>query len=108
MRWAWWGTGVAAALAILIMPRYFEHRPVATERAKPLVLTESIKPGPPLQIPLTPIASSRPRHLRSQEAGIRTVTLISQADREPIIKMTTADPNVVILWQLNERTGQEP
>ena len=106
--WAWWATGIAAALGLLILPRVAEHRPVAPQKIEPLMLTENINPGPPLQIPLTPVAASRPKHLRFPKAGIRSVTLISQADREPVVKMTTADPNVVILWQLNESTEQKP
>jgi hypothetical protein len=105
--WAWWATGVAAALVLLILPHTLEHRPSVTQETEPPILVANLNPGPTLQIPLTPIAASRPKHLRSQKAGIRDVTLISQADREPVIKMTTADPNVVILWQLNERTEQE-
>lgn len=106
--WAWWSSGVAAALAIVTLPHIFEHRPVVTQKIEPLVLTENINPGPTLRIPLTPVAVSRPKQLRPQKAGIREVTLISQANRESIVKMTTADPNVVILWQLNENTEQEP
>jgi anti-sigma factor RsiW len=110
--WAWWGAGVAAALALFVLPRSFEHQPIVMERAKPITaasaLPQSIIPGPAIQIPLAPVAASRPRHVRSQKAGIRAVTLITQADQEPVIKMTTADPNVVILWQLNQRTEQEP
>jgi anti-sigma factor RsiW len=110
--WAWWSAGIAAALALFVLPHGFEHRPVAIERAKPVTaqstLAENITPGPVIRIPLAPVATSRPRHLRSQKAGIRDVTLITQADREPIIKMTTADPDVVILWQLNKSTEQKP
>ena len=106
--WAWWGAGVAASLTLLLLPHFFEHRPSATPITESLILTENMDPGPTLQIPLTPITASHPKHLRSQKAGIRSVTLISQTDWEPIVKMITADPNVVILWQLNERTGQEP
>ncbi len=98
--WAWWGAGVAA-LALLILPRSVQKTEPITA---PSVLTESIPPGPTIQIPLTPVAASRSRRLRSQKAGIRAVTLISQADREPVIKMTTADPDVVILWQSSEET----
>jgi hypothetical protein len=111
-RWAWWGAGVAAALALFILPHSFEKRPVVMKRAKPVVapslLRESINSGPTLRIPLTPIAASRPRHLRPQKAGIRTITLITQADQEPMIKMTTADPNVVILWQSDDKAEYKP
>ncbi|MBV9036484.1 MAG: hypothetical protein JO182_18490 [Acidobacteriaceae bacterium] len=105
---AWWGAGVAAALALLILPRNFEKRSVVVQQAAPtiatFVLPEMLYPGPAIKLPITPVSAPHQRHLRSQEAGIRTVTLIAQADQEPIIKMTTADPNVVILWQSNNRT----
>lgn len=104
--WAWLGAGVAAALALFILPRHLEKRPVV-QQAIPTVATsvlpEMLHPGPAIKLPITPVSSTHQRSLRSQEAGIRTVTLIAQADREPIIKMTTADPNVVILWQLDNR-----
>ena len=96
--WAWWATGVAAVLALLTLPHRFEHQPIPIQRTESL-LTENINPGPTIKIPLTPIAASRPRRLRFQKAGIRAVALITQVDREPLIKMTTADPNVIILWQ---------
>ena len=108
--WSWWGAAVAAALALLVLPNIVEHRPSVIQNAKPVevspVLAANLNPGPSLRIPLTPIASLHPRRTRSQKAGIRAVTLILQADWEPVIKMTTADPDVVILWQANKRVEQ--
>lgn len=106
--WAWWSAGAAAALALLLLPHMTERRPSMTQTVEPPILVEPLSPGPTLQIPLAPVAMSRPKHLRSPKAGIRSVTLISQTDREPIIKMTTADPNVFILWQTNERRELKP
>jgi len=109
--WAWWGAGIAAALALFVLPRSFEKRPVVVQKVRPAItmsaLPEMLHPGPAIKLPLTPVSTLH-RRLRPQETGIRTATLISQAGQEPIIKMTTADPNVVILWQLNEITRQEP
>lgn len=98
----WWSAGVAAALTLLALPHVVNHQPSVAQNVEQPVLAERIPPGPMLQIPLTPVATSRPKRSLLPKAGIRSVTLISQADREPIIKMTTADPNVIILWQLNK------
>ena len=111
-RWAWWMAGAtAAALALLILPHRFEKQPVVTLRPEPVItasaVPEKIHSEPLGNVPHLHVAASRTVHARPRKAGIRTVALIAQADQEPVIKMTTADPNVVILWQTDKRTGQE-
>jgi len=54
-------------------------------------------PTPRLETVALPKKAVRPT------AGLRTVALLQRADESPFIKMTTPDPNVVILWQASER-----
>ncbi len=101
--WDWWAAGVAAALALFILPRGFQQRPVVVRRVEPLTASLAVPEKAKSESPKS-VAIAHTRRLRPREAGIRAVTWIAQAGREPIIKMTTADPDVVILWQMNKRT----
>jgi hypothetical protein len=112
-RWTPWMIGAAAAiLAMLFLSHGLEHKAAIGRKEQPIVVlphvTEKLVSRPAAGTPHLLRAASRKKRLRPREAGIRTVSLIARADQAPTIKMTTVDPNVVILWQTNERTGQEP
>jgi cell division septation protein DedD len=100
-RWPWGLAAVAAMLAFLIATLRFESHPAMAPEPVPTIAHLT----PPEQAPLRP-AEPAPvhtvRHVRHRDAGIRSVALITRANEPPVIKMTTADPNVVILWQSNQ------
>lgn len=56
---------------------------------------------PPRIAPETKMAVSRAPRTRIAP-GARKLTLLAKAGHPAWLKMDTADPNVVILWQLNE------
>ena len=66
------------------------------------------RPGPPVVTPLPEpsITASKTEVARAPrkriEPGMREATLITKAGQPDYLKMNTSDPNVVILWQLEE------
>lgn len=99
-RWVWGLAGAAAMLALLIATLRFESHPAMAP--KPALTVARL--APPKEAPSRPVEVPvlRTRHARHRDAGIRSVALITRANQPPLIKMTTADPNVVILWQSNQ------
>jgi hypothetical protein len=103
--WAWWAVGATAAVVLIFTT--FENRPVTAPKPAPPVARFVPPEVPHLEAPrVSTIISHRPP-LRHRDAGIRSVDLIARADQPVTIKMTTADPNVVILWQSNEEVNNE-
>jgi anti-sigma factor RsiW len=95
--WIWWaGAGAAAAIALLFASTF--HQPVAA----PVKAPETLWLKPALPAPHLEMAVVRKKRIR-RESGIRTVALLTRPDEPSFIKMTTSDPNVVILWQPTER-----
>jgi anti-sigma factor RsiW len=105
-------SGIAAALAVaavLFASRYL------TRVAQPPVVAE-IPPPPAEQAPgaVPEIAKVEPAirsirakaRMRSDRPQLKSVSLISQKDGPPILKMKTNDPNVVILWVMNGNSPQ--
>lgn len=104
-RWAWGLAGAAAILALAVVPLRFEHRQPLMPTPAPTV-ARSVPPRETLPAAAeTAVPHARP--VRHREAGIRSVALITRANQPPLIKMTTADPNVVILWQSNQTEDEE-
>ncbi len=104
-RWAGWSAAAAAVVALIFIG--IENKPAAAP--EPVLPVAQLKPPdvPQLEVPqLRTAVLHRPR-VRHRDAGIRSVDLIARADQPPLIKMTTADPNVVILWQSNEGVRNE-
>jgi hypothetical protein len=54
-----------------------------------------------------PIVQARARAPRRQEAGLRKVELITHSGAPDTLRMTTADPSVVILLQVGERMAED-
>jgi anti-sigma factor RsiW len=110
-RSAWWLAGAAAALGFVVLVISF-HDPMPVARRAPPLVARSM---PALRFEqerkpeVTAASTLRPRRkpVRERRDGIRTVTLVARGDEPTLLKMTTADPNVVILWQSNERTMHE-
>lgn len=100
--WAAWAAVAAAAAAMIFFG--IEHKPITAPQPVPPVAQLKPLEMPHLQIRQVVLHKPRVRH---RDAGIRSVDLIARADQPPLIKMTTADPNVVILWQSNEGVKNE-
>lgn len=100
-RWAW-PVGAAAALALILAG--IERRPAVLPKPVVPVAQLASPEMPRLQIPRLVLHTPRVRH---RDAGLRSVDLVARADQPALIKMTTADPNVVILWQSNEGVKNE-
>lgn len=56
-------------------------------------------PEPPMATPRTQVAQAPRKRI---EPGMRAATLITKAGQPDYLKMNTSDPNVVILWQVQE------
>lgn len=104
--WAGWTAAAAAAVVALILFG-FENRPITVP--EPALPVAQLAPPevPHLEIPQLRTAVLQKPRVRHREAGIRSVDLIARADQPMLIKMRTADPNVVILWQSNEGVKNE-
>jgi len=70
------------------------------------------RPGPPPAVLPTPPVQAATIHItraprKRIEPGMRAATLVTEAGQPAILKMKTSDPNVVILWQLQENEKLE-
>jgi hypothetical protein len=109
-RRVWWFAGAAAAAALLTVALTLDHRPAVKQETIAFSQPQPAKKAtatPELQAIQRPIVAPRRKPSRNREVGIRSVALIARENQPSILKMTTADPNVVILWQSNERTNPE-
>jgi len=102
-RWTW-GLATAAGLTILVLlVRHGERQELPPVAQIPLpaapAAPAAILRVPPVQAPKIYVARA-PRKRR--EPGVRAARLFTEAGRPAILKMNTSDPNVVILWQLQE------
>jgi hypothetical protein len=109
-RWCW--SLAAAASALVFMFGGVSHRSARV----PAVTQESIQ-LPPLRISM-PVALDipavkqvgRPRAQRpraGQDAGLRGVNFVPRADGSTELRLTTADPNVIILLPRTETTVEQ-
>lgn len=97
--WIWALAAATAVLAlVLLLPRN-EKRPAASVVPTALDLTPLPNAVVRLDVPHLEPAVSRHMRRPQPEAGIRSVALVTRPNQPALIRMTTADPNVVILWQ---------
>jgi len=103
--WIWWAAAASAALVLLFA--LMSQRTRLGDGGGPVVaqtkVPETIWLTPALPIPHLETAVLRKQRTR-QRPGIRTVALLTRPDEPSFLRMTTSDPNVVILWQPSERT----
>ncbi len=103
--WNWcWACLPAGLAAASILTFIGVHRTTPPESVKILQAT-TLSPQPLPQVPLV-IALAEPKPkvkpLHKSEAGIRTVSLVARKDGSSVLRMTTADPNVLILLPLGK------
>jgi anti-sigma factor RsiW len=107
--WRWAVASIAAAASVAAV-MFLHPEPSHGTRVNPSLAATAY-----LNVPYRPVADVSIPNLkakvvhartapRPEPAGIRSVNLLAQQDGPRILKMMTADPNVVILWQLDERT----
>ncbi len=102
-KWAW--AAAAAAVAVVTSLVSFESR--APKAEVPVVAQVPPPPVPAMRFVETPhLERTGERRERRSQAGLHTVALITRADAPPLIRMTTADPNVVILWQSKQEENE--
>ena len=108
--WMW--TAAAAVAAVVIVLFFFpwqQSRKVF--HPDPAITSYLRAPYRQIARPTIPnlAATVEPRGASRKELapGLRTVSLLSDRDGPPILKMTTSDPEVVILWQVNGRPHRQ-
>jgi anti-sigma factor RsiW len=99
--WRVWTLAASAVVAVIVVS--VDWRPqtqVPPPPVAPAVPTLAVRISPP------PVAVRiKPR--RHVAPATRTVTLLTTAEQPAFLKINTPDPNVVILWQLNDNEKAE-
>jgi hypothetical protein len=110
-QWIWWLSGAAAMVLFLFLG---VHRPsevayrVPVNTAAHVTKPRNLAPVPPEPHPSPRTRAEMVRVKRRPVApGIRSVALITRADQPPVIRISTTDPNVIILWQSDEGTERK-
>jgi RNA polymerase sigma factor (sigma-70 family) len=97
-RWAFAASAAVATIILLSNPRQenrIPHPPVPPPPQTSLArIAPTVSMARKTEIPREPCKRTVP--------AARTMTLLTRADRPAWLKISTSDPNVVILWQLNE------
>jgi hypothetical protein len=97
-----WAAAVAALAALVVLLPHRERRPAEISSVPARIAAVPVPAPVPTAVP---IVRRRPR-LRAP--GLRSVVLVTRPGEEPLIKIATTNPNVVILLQPdtqdNERT----
>ena len=99
--WAFGFAGIAAAIILLVFG--IGHQRKTTNEVNVVAQL----PPPPVPAPVIRIVPATHRAVRKPRAGLRSVALITRTDKPPLIRMTTADPSVVILWESNGEGEKE-
>lgn len=103
-----WLAATAAAVAMIVVLLCVWRLPRNTINSRSATTAELRIVYQPLIEPFLPNLELNTRRVQTKQhrsaPGIRKVTLLAERNGPPILKMTTSDPDVVILWQLDERT----
>lgn len=103
--WMWGLAGAAAMASVLVSLFIIRQQP---QKSDPVQL--AAQPPSPLMLPpprLTELPIMHRGAMPHLKPGVRSVALITRAEEPPLIRMTTTDPNVVILWQSNKEEENE-
>jgi hypothetical protein len=96
--WRIWAFAAPAVVAVMLVLANLSTQTQAPPKppAAPAVPPATVRISPP------PVVARAVRPKRALMPGARAVTLLTRAERPDLLKINTSDPNVVILWQLNE------
>ena len=101
-----WPAAAAAVLALFFVASILRLDTHTSDSMRPMVThvktPETLWMTPVFPAPHLEIAALRKKR-PDRRPGIRTVALLRRPDEPALIKMTTSDPNVVILWEASER-----
>ena len=103
--WRWAGAFAAVAFTIVAFAVNRKELAPAMRMAEQTAQSQSLPllVGPTLELPLQELHRVRVRR-RRPGGGIRDVALLARRDGPSQLKLSTADPNVVILIDLNGAT----
>jgi len=93
----WWMAAAAAVAAVLLVfggIRYFSPAPPPVS-APAIVMTD---------LPIlerAPISLTLPSAVHAVHRAPATMTVISENNGSPVVRLKTSDPNVIVLWVLN-------
>jgi anti-sigma factor ChrR (cupin superfamily) len=105
-----WAPAAAAVIAAILL-FLGNQEPVAKKRVQPpfAVVRQAPKAASWPSAPVRAVRAVRRIHNRPA-AGLKSIALLTAADRAPTAKITTSDPNVIILLppdsSSNERTNE--
>jgi anti-sigma factor RsiW len=99
--WRIWAVTASAVVAVILV---LANLPLQTQAPRPLVASTA----PPVAIRIAPPAPPiiPAAHRRIVRRAPR-MTLLTRAERPALLKINTSDPNIVILWQLNEKENEK-
>ncbi|MBV9760156.1 MAG: hypothetical protein JO340_06300 [Acidobacteriaceae bacterium] len=96
-RWRFeWAIALAALIALVI----FLNRSLHSPAPLPVVPAQPVAAALLAQLPSSPIAIKElamPRRASPRAPGLGSIALVARPDREPLIKIATTDPKIVIL-----------
>jgi anti-sigma factor RsiW len=95
--WRIWAFAAPAVVAVMLVLANLstQTQPPPKPPVAPAVPPAVVRISPPPVV----ARAARPRRV---VPGARSVTLLTRAERPDLLKINTSDPNIVILWQLNE------
>ncbi|HEX6545561.1 MAG TPA: hypothetical protein VF023_04585 [Bryobacteraceae bacterium] len=95
----WWMAAAAAVAAVLLVfvgIRYFS--PASTPVIAPTIAMAEL---PRLELPPIELKLPRTVHHARPEHNPATMTVVSENNGGPVVRLQTSDPNVIVLWVLN-------
>lgn len=99
--WRIWAVAASAVVAVILV---LANLPLQTPTAQPPVASTA----PPVAIRISPPPPPMiPAPHRRIVGRAPTMTLLTRTERPALLKINTSDPNIVILWQLNDSEKAE-
>lgn len=97
-RFRWWMAAVAAVAAVLLVFGEIEYfSPEAPASAPAIAMAEL----PRLERASMELKLPRTVHRSRAEHRVEAMTVVSENGGNPVVRLKTSDPNVIVLWVLN-------